>query len=117
MCKIIQHKTLLSCGIPVSLLSTPQSRLAGLEPLCRAEGQDGQPELVHGVEGDGHGGPAGGELAELCPHLQGYQENRRLRKEAIFLSRNLEEESGAGEEDQDGFHAAATFCWINHGIA
>ena len=80
--------------IPIFLLRAPHSRFAGQEALCRAEGERRQPEALHGVEGDAHGGPVGREFAPLLPHV--------------------EKESSEAEDDEGGLEAAPALPAVNH---
>ena len=80
--------------IPIVLLRAPHPRLAGQEALRRAEGERRQPEVLHGVGGDAHGGPVGRELVPLLPHV--------------------EKESGEAEDDEGGLQSAPALPAINH---
>ena len=80
--------------VPIFLLRAPHSRFAGQEALSRTEGERRQPEALHSVEGDAHGGPVGGVLAPLLPHV--------------------EEKSSEAEDDEGGLQSAPVFPAINH---
>ena len=90
-----QRHVSLCYVIPVFLLRAPHSRFAGQEALCRAEGERWQPEVLHRVEGDAHGGPVHAELVELLPYV--------------------EKKSGEAEDDEGGLEAAPALPAINHG--